>query len=62
MIVVVYGHCLLAKSRTDYTAYFVFFSPINVALFFTISGYLFKPKKSDLEFFKSLFESMRLSW
>ena len=24
MIVVVYGHCLLAKSRTDYVAYFVF--------------------------------------
>ncbi len=22
MIVVVYGHCLLAKSRTDYVAYF----------------------------------------
>jgi len=62
MIVVVYGHCLLAKSRTDYTAYFVFFSPINVALFFTISGYLFKPKKSDLEFFKSIFFRLVIPW
>ena len=62
MIVVVYGHCLLAKSRTDYTAYFVFFSPINVALFFTISGYLFKPKKSDLEFFKHIFMRLVIPW
>lgn len=62
MIIVVYGHCLLAKSRTDYTAYFVFFSPINVALFFTISGYLFKPKKSDLEFFKNLFLRLVIPW
>ena len=62
MIVVVYGHCLLAKSRTDYTAYFVFFSPVNVALFFTISGYLFKPKKSDLEFFKHIFLRLVIPW
>ena len=62
MIVVVYGHCLLAKSRTDYVAYFVFFSPINVALFFTISGYLFKPKKSNLEFFKYVFLRLVLPW
>lgn len=62
MIVVVYGHCLLAKSRTDYVAYFVFFSPINVALFFTISGYLFKPKKSDLEFFKHIFLRLVVPW
>lgn len=62
MIVVVYGHFLLAKSRTDYTAYFVFFSPVNVALFFTISGYLFKPKKSDLEFFKHIFLRLIIPW
>ncbi len=62
MIVVVYGHCLLSKSRTDYTAYFVFFSPINVALFFTISGYLFKPKKGDLEFFKHIFLRLVIPW
>lgn len=62
MIIVVYGHCLLAKSKTDYTAYFVFFSPINVALFFTISGYLFKPKKSDLEFFKNIFFRLVIPW
>lgn len=62
MLVVVYGHCLLAKSRTDYTAYFVFFSPVNVALFFTISGYLFKPKKSDLEFFKNIFLRLVIPW
>ena len=62
MIIVVYGHCLLTKSRTDYTAYFVFFSPINVALFFTISGYLFKPKKSDFEFFKNLFLRLVIPW
>lgn len=62
MIVVVYGHCLLAMSRTDYVAYFVFFSPINVALFFTISGYLFKPKKSALEFYKHLFWRLVVPW
>ena len=62
MIVVVYGHLLLAKSRTDYAAYFVFFSPINVALFFTISGYLFKPKKSDSEFFKHIFLRLVIPW
>jgi len=62
MIVVVYGHCLLAESKTDYTAYFVFFSPINVALFFTISGYLFKPKKSDIEFFKHIFLRLVIPW
>lgn len=62
MIVVVYGHFLLAKSRTDYTAYFVFFSPVNVALFFTISGYLFKPKKNDLEFFKNIFLRLVIPW
>ena len=62
MIVVVYGHCLLAKSRTDYTAYFVFFSPINVALFFTISGYLFKPQKNDLEFFKHILLRLVIPW
>ena len=62
MIVVVYGHCLLAKSRTDYTAYFVFFSPVNVALFFTISGYLFKPQKNDLEFFKHIFLRLVIPW
>ena len=62
MIVVVYGHCLLAESKTDYTAYFVFLSPINVALFFTISGYLFKPKKSDLEFFKHIFLRLVIPW
>ncbi len=62
MLVVVYGHCLLAKSRTDYTAYFVFLSPVNVALFFTISGYLFKPKKSDLEFFKHIFLRLVIPW
>ena len=62
MIVVVYGHFLLAKSRTDYTAYFVFFSPVNVALFFTISGYLFKPKTSDLEFFKNIFLRLIIPW
>lgn len=62
MIVVVYGHCLLAKSRSDYSAFFVFFSPINVALFFTISGYLFKPKKNDLEFFKNIFFRLVIPW
>ena len=62
MIVVVYGHFLLAKSRTDYTAYFVFFSPVNVALFFTISGYLFKPKTSDMEFFKNIFLRLIIPW
>ncbi len=62
MIVVVYGHFLLSKSRTDYTAYFVFFSPVNVALFFTISAYLFKPKKSDFEFFKHIFLRLVIPW
>ena len=62
MIVVVYGHCLLAKSRTDYVAYFVFFSPINVALFFTISGYLFRPKKSALEFYNHIFWRLVVPW
>lgn len=62
MIVVVYGHCLLTESKTDYAAYFVFLSPINVALFFTISGYLFKPKKSDLEFFKHIFLRLVIPW
>ncbi len=62
MIVVVYGHCLLAESRTDYTVFFVFFSPINVALFFTISGYLFKRKDSDLEFFKNIFFRLVVPW
>lgn len=62
MIVVVYGHCLLAESRTDYTVFFVFFSPINVALFFTISGYLFKQKTSDLEFFKNIFFRLVVPW
>jgi fucose 4-O-acetylase-like acetyltransferase len=62
MIVVVYGHCLLSKSRIDYSAYFVFFSPINVALFFTISGYLFKPKNSDFDFFKNIFFRLVIPW
>lgn len=62
MIVVVYGHCLLAKSRTDYVAYFVFFSPVNVALFFTISGYLFKPKKRDIDFYKYIFLRLVIPW
>lgn len=63
MLIVVYGHCLLEKSRVDYAAYFVFTSPWNVALFFTISGYLFKIKgRSFLSFFKYIIMRLVVPW
>ncbi len=63
MIVVVYGHCLLSDSYKTWSAYFVFFSPFNVALFFTISGYLFKHKEGkSAPFFKYIINRLFIPW
>ena len=62
MIIVVYGHCLLSKS-SDYSVYFVFSSPLNVALFFVISGFLFKTRDGDQRsFYKYLFFRLFIPW
>lgn len=63
MLIVVYGHCLLSKSTTDYAPFFVFTSPWNVALFFSISGYLFSPRGGDVKvFFKYIFRRLIVPW
>ena len=63
MIVVVYGHCLLSDSYTKWTPYFVFLSPVNVAIFFTISGYLFKHKEGkSAPFFQYVIRRLFIPW
>lgn len=63
MLVVVYGHSLLRNLDADYSIYFVFSNPLNVALFFTISGYLFSLKDGNqIKFFKHIFLRLVVPW
>lgn len=63
MIVVVFGHSLLRNENVNYAPYFVFSSPFNVALFFTITGYLFSTRGGQiLPFLKHVFLRLIVPW
>ena len=63
MLVVVFGHSLLRNPDVDSSIYFVFSSPLNVALFFTISGYLFSLKDGNqIKFLKHIFLRLVVPW
>ena len=63
MLVIVYYHCLLGKSRTDYSTLFVFLGPLNVSLFFVISAFLFSSRGGDeKKFFKYIFFRLVIPW
>ena len=62
MIVVVFGHCLLSDSYTRWTPYFVFFSPINVAIFFAISGFFKHKEGNSAPFFNYILRRLFIPW
>lgn len=63
MIVVVYGHYLLAHDKCEASSFYVFAYPFNVTLFFAISGYLFNTRGGDTYlFFRNIFMRLVIPW
>lgn len=57
MVFVIYGHI-----ANEFTAYFVFTSPIKISLFFAITGYVFNGTRTVKEFYINIIRKLVIPW